>query len=314
MKSNLSINKDEFIWVERYRPKTLDDIVLTDEMKGVIQTWIDSEEIPNILLSSKTPGLGKTSLAHVLINEIGADALFVNASLESNVDLLRNKIQGFVTTASFDGNAKIIVLDEADGLNPNSTMPALRGFIEKFSKNARFILTANHKNKIIEPLRNRLIEIDFDEMYRTNKKELLKKTLIRTVMILKNEGVEYDNESLKWLMNHFYPSSRKIISTLQEYSTSGYLKINKEAIDQESIVENILFSIENKQFNELLNHMKKLPDPSVLFGIIYEHIDKFAQPIRPSIIITVAKYQAYEANVRDRLINATACALEIMNL
>ena len=314
MENNLSINPKEYIWSEKYRPKNIDDIVLPEEQKQTIRTWLEDEEVPNLLLSGRIPGTGKTSLCHVLISEIGADALFVNASLESNIDTLRNKIQGFVSTASFDGNPKIVVLDEADFLNPNSTQPALRGFIEKFSKNARFILTCNYKNKLIEPLRNRLIEIDYDEMYQNNKPELLKQTLYRTVAILKNEQVEYDNESLKWILQHLYPSSRRIISALQEYSTSGVLKINKEEIDQDSLSQEIINNIIKKDFNALSKGIQKLPDPSSLFGVVFERIEEFPVAVRPKMIITIAKYQAWDSSVRDRTINCIAAAVELMEL
>ena len=308
----LSINKKEYIWVEKYRPKTLDDIVLPAKQKEAIKTWIQDEEIPNLLLSGRIPGTGKTSLCHTIINEIGADALFLNASLEPNIDILRNKIQGFVSTASFDGNPKIIVLDEADFLNPNSTQPALRGFIEKFSKNARFILTCNYKNKLIEPLRNRLIEIDYDEMYTNNKSELLKQTLIRTVKILKNEGITYDNESLKWIMQHYYPSSRKIISALYEYSTTGALVINKDEIDQDSLAQGVISAIKTKNFGEITKLVSKLPDPSSVFSIIFNDIMDFPQAVRPNVILEVAKFQAWDSMVRDRTINSIGCAVAVM--
>ena len=166
----LSVNKEHIVWVEKYRPKNIDDIILTKETKAMVKSWIESGQIPNLLLSGRTPGTGKTSLCHTLIAEIGADAIFINSRLYPNIDSLRNKIQGFVSTSSFDGRPKIVVLDEADFLNANSTQPALRGFIEQFSKNARFILTANYKTKLIEPIRNRLIDIDFDEMFVQNKR------------------------------------------------------------------------------------------------------------------------------------------------
>jgi len=308
----LSINTKEYIWAEKYRPKNIEDIVLSEKVRSDVRKWLKDEEVPNLLLSGRIPGTGKTSLCHVIINEIGADALFVNASLESNIDMLRNRIQGFVSTASFDGNPKIIVLDEADFLNPNSTQPALRGFIEKFSKNARFILTCNYKNKLIEPLRNRLIEIDYDEMYQNNKSEMLKQTLIRTVKILKNEAVTYDNDSLKWILQHYYPSSRKIISALQEYSTSGALVINKEEIDQDSIAQGIITAIKTKNFAEIIKLVSKLPDPSSVFSIIYDNILDFPQAVRPGVIIQVAKYQAWDSQVRDRTINVVGCATEVM--
>ena len=314
MENSLSVNNKEFIWIEKYRPKNINDIVLPEQIKNDIKVWIKNGEIPNLLLSGKIPGTGKTSLCHTLINELNADALFVNASLEANIDLLRNRIQGFVSTASFDGKPKIIILDEADFLNPNSTQPALRGFIEKFSKNARFILTCNYKTKLIEPLRNRLIEIDYDEMYTNNKADMIKQTDIRTFNILKNEEVTFENADLKWLIDHFYPSNRKIINSLQEYSTSGTLKINKTDIDQDSLAQEIINCLIKGDFPNLKRNIEKLSDPSNIYKILYDETGEtsFKKETRPGIIITIAKYQSYDSMVRDRTINAVACAVEIM--
>jgi len=310
----LSVNKKEFIWIEKYRPKNIDDIVLPEAVKNDVKAWIKQGEIPNLLLSGKIPGTGKTSLCHTIIEELGADALFVNASLEANIDLLRNRIQGFVSTASFDDRPKIVILDEADFLNPNSTQPALRGFIEKFSKNARFILTCNYKNKLIEPLRNRLIEIDYDEMYQNNKADMLKQTAKRTIEILKNEKIKYEMADLKWLLQHFYPSNRKIINSLQEYSNTGALLINKDEADQDSLASLVIENIMNKDFKGLKATIEKTADSSSIFRMLYDQIETFPLAVRPQIIICIAKYQSYDSMVRDRNINSVACATEVMSI
>jgi DNA polymerase III delta prime subunit len=308
------IDKNEYIFVEKYRPKTIDSLIVTDDLKAKLRSWVEDEEMPNILLASRSPGLGKTSLAHVLINEIGADTLFVNASLESNIDLLRSKIQGFASTSSFDGNPKIVVLDEADYLNPNSTQPALRGFIEQFSKNARFILTCNYKNKLIEPLRDRLMLIDFDEMFQKHKAELIKKTAQRTIAILKNEDIEYTKDDLLWLIKHYFPSNRSILNKIQQSIEDKKLIINKEEVDTDNINNEIIRNIMNGDFKALRTNCERLPDPSSVFLTLFENIDDFPQTLRPTIIITIAKYQAYDPQVRDRLINSVACCTEIMEI
>ena len=310
----LSINDKEYVWMEKFRPKSVEDIVLPQELKQKITKWIQDEEIPNLLLAGRTPGTGKSSLCHVLINEIGADAMFVNSSLESNIDLLRNKIQGFVSTSSFDGNPKIVVLDEADGLNPNSTQPALRAFIEEFSKQARFILTCNDKSKVIEPVRNRCIEIDFDEIYQNNKEELLKETAKRTIAILKHEDIEFEKADLVWVLKHFWPSNRKIIGVLQEASSLGKLEVNRDDMDQDSLTMGVLEDIKSQNFKGIRNKMQKMADPSSIFRVIYDSVDTFEQPLRPQIIVTVAKWASYDSHVRDRLINSVGCAVEIMDI
>lgn len=312
--NQLSINNKEYIFIEKYRPKTITDLSVPMALKEQMKEWVKDDQIPNLLLSGRTPGTGKTSLCHTLIHETGADALFLNASLYPNIDVLRSKIQGFVSTSSFDGNPKIVVLDEADFLNANSTQPALRGFIESFSKNARFILTCNYPMKIIEPLRNRLINIDFDDMTIKNKNELIKDTLIRTLAVLNNEKIEYDMEDIKWIIKNFYPSSRAILNKIQEHTINKKLVLNKDEIDNDSLNNKILENIHKNEFENLRKNTEKMPDPSSLFMILYENLDDFPQALRPGIIIIIAKYQSYDSQVRDRTINSVACATEIMDL
>jgi len=302
------------LFIEKYRPKNIDDLIVTDVTKNQMRKWMKDGEIPNLLLSSRTPGTGKSSFAHTILAELGADALFVNASLESNVDLLRNKLQGFVSTASFDGRPKVIILDEAYYLNVNSSQPALRGFIEEFSKNARFILTCNYPNKIIEPLRNRLQTIDFDEMMSKNKAELIKKTYLRNKEILDNEGIQHTKEDLIWLIKHFYPSNRMILSKIQSMVQDNVLVINKEDIDTDALLKTVIETIKTGNFDVYKKSVEKIADPSTLFLSLYESIDSFAQVARPELIIAIAKYQSFDATVRDRLINSVACGVEMMEI
>ncbi len=312
--SNLSVNKSEYIFIEKYRPKSINDLIVPETLKEQMREWVEDDEMPNLLLSGRTPGTGKTSFCHTIIEELGADALFINASLESNIDLLRTKIQGFVSTASFDGNPKIIILDEADGLNANSTQPALRGFIEKFSKNARFILTANYPQKLIEPLRNRLMLIDFDDLMNKNKKELITATFLRSKAVLENEQIEYTGDDLKWLVKHYYPSNRLILNKMQQFTQGKKLHINKEEIDTDSLNVEIIKNILDKDFDKLRRNCAKMPDPSSIFETLYVAIDDFPQSLRPQIIIAIARVQSWDGLVRDRLINAVGLAVEIQAL
>lgn len=318
--SNLSVDKGETILVEKYRPKNIEDIVITEEYREKIKSWIKTGEIPNILLSSKTPGLGKSSLAHTLIHELDAEALFINASMYPNIDILRNKIKGFASTGSFDGRPKIVILDEADFLNANSVQPALRGFIEEFSKNCRFVLTCNYKDKIIEPIQNRLIEIDFDLMFNVHKAELISQLFLRTKEILSKdfENIDYNPEDLKYLVKHYYPSSRAVTNKLQEFTTvtDGVrsLVVNRDSIDSDNVNNNLINAILENNFKNIRIWCEKLSDPSVIFSSIYEHIDEFPQSKRPQVIITNAKYSAWNSQVRDRLVNTVACATEIGGL
>jgi replication factor C small subunit len=311
--SEITVNKNEYVWVEKYRHKKVSDIILPDYLKKDVQSWIKDGQIPNLMLISKSPGLGKTSLSHVIINELDAEAMFINASLESNIDTLRTKILGFVSTSSFDGRPKIVVLDEADNLNANSTQPALRGFIEEFSKNARFILTANYKDKLIEPLRDRLYEIDFDIIFNENK-ELIKDVYIRNKNILELEGVKFEPVDLKHIIKKYFPSTRKILMKLQQHTHNKVLDLHKESTDNENIIKDIVSSVLNKDFEDMRKQVTLLSDPSLIFTFLYENLELFPVEKRPPIVLTIAKYQANDPLVRDKLVNTVACLTEIMGL
>ena len=309
----MNLNERETLFVERFRPKTIDDIILPQKIKEDIKAWKEAGEIPNLLLTSKSPGLGKTSLAHTIINELGVEAKFINASLESNIDVLRSKILGFVSTVSFDGRPKIVVLDEADYLNTNSTQPALRGFIEEFSKSARFILTANYKDKIIEPLRNRLLDIDFDAMFNDNK-GLVKDIYLRCDSILKEQNIKFEKADLVYLIKHYYPSTRSIIMKLEQFSFSGTLVINKDKMDADGVLVGVFNTIINDDFMEMRKLISTISDPSVLFSELYHRLDDFPVEKRPPILICLAKYQTQDSVVRDRVINIGAMCTELMGL
>jgi len=254
-----------------------------------------------------------TSLAHVIAEELNAEIMFINASLESNIDLLRDKIKGFVTTESWDNRPKIVVLDEADGLNERTTQPALRAFIEEYSKSARFILTANNKNKIIEPLQDRLMDFDFDAMFIENK-NLIKDIFIRCVNILKAEDITYEAEDLKYLVKHYYPSQRSIVMKLQQFTTNKTLVINHTEMNISDVLEKVFNSVMNNEFEEMRKIISNITDPSVIFSDLYDRMKDFPQEKRPPILISIAKYQANDSFVRDRVINVGAMLTELMGI
>jgi replication factor C small subunit len=313
----MNVNKGESIFVEKYRPQTVDDIILPESLKQKVTSWIQEDEIPNLLLVSKQPGTGKSSLAHVLIKETNADALFINISLNGNIDTLRGKIQGFVSTVGFEDKHKIVVLDEFDGA---STMlqKALRGFTEEFSKSARFILTANYKEKIIEPLQNRLQVIDFDQIFadKNNKQELVKQTYLRLKNILDHEGISYTKEQLMLLIKSFYPSTRAMIMKIQENlnTETNELELDESKINKSEDIDQIIEYIKNKQYTEYLNSLKLLPTPDILFTELYNRIEDFDITKRPQITILIAKYSYQDAFARDRELNIAALGAEIMSI
>ena len=309
----LSINDKEYVFEQKYRPTSIDDIVLPEKLKTKFRKYVKDGQIPNLLLAGRTPGTGKTSLVHTLITELNAEALFINSSLNADMDMLRNRLQQFASTASFDGRPKIVVLDEADFIAPKG-QAALRGLIEEFSKNARFILTCNYPDKIIEPVRNRLSLINFDDIIVKYKDEMITATAKRTIEVLKNENITFEKSDLVWLIRHYFPSNREILNKIQSLSTSGTLEINKDDLDLDKMTTHIVDNIENKDFEKMRKAIQKLPDPGTLFMVLFDNIERFSESVRPAIIISIAKYQAYDGQVRDRVINATACGCEIIEM
>ena len=209
--------RDEFLWVEKYRPTTVDECVLPNQLKDTFKQIVDSGELPNMMFTG-TAGVGKTTVARALCNELDLDYIIVNGSEDGNIDTLRGKIKQFASTVSLQGGYKVVILDEADYLNPQSTQPALRGFIEEFSNNCRFILTCNFKNRIIEPLHSRCSVYEFNI---GNKAELAGQFMGRLQTILTKEEVKYEDPVLAELIMKYIPDWRRVINECQRYGMSG---------------------------------------------------------------------------------------------
>lgn len=303
----------DFLWVEEYRPKTIDDCILPASLKTLFQSFIDKGEISNMLFSG-TPGVGKTTVAKALCEQMNCDWIMINGSEEGGIDVLRNKIKNFASTVSLSGGKKVVILDEADYLNPQSTQPALRGFVEEFHKNCRFILTCNFKNRIIEPLHSRCAVIEFN----TTKKqlaELAAQFMKRLQHILKSEEVDFNNKIVAELIMRYAPDWRRVINECQRYSSSG------------EITSDILIGLSDQNIAALVHHLKDKDfksmrswvtnntdiDSSVIFRRIYDTLYDFAQPHSiPAIILILADYQYKAAFVADKELNTVACLTEIM--
>lgn len=302
----------DFLWVEKYRPKTIAETILPEQLKDGFQHMVETGELQNMLFTG-TAGLGKTTVAKALCNELGLDYIVINGSEEGNIDTLRGKIKQFASTVSFSGSYKVIILDEADYLNAQSTQPALRGFIEQFSDNCRFILTCNFKNRIIEPLHSRCAIYEFN----TSKKDLqglCAQFLKRAQTILENEGVSYEQMAIVDLIMQHAPDWRRVLNELQRRSVLG--TIHSNTIDMGGSFNDLFRLLKEKDFksmrNWVVNHMDV--DTSAIIRGLYNEMHEKVQPQSiPQLVLILADYQYKSAFVADHELNLVACMTEIMS-
>ena len=305
---------NDFLWVEKYRPRNIADTILPQGLKDTFQKIADTGELPNMLFTG-TAGLGKTTVARALCNTLDIDYIIINGSEEGNIDTLRTKIKQFASTVSLQGGYKVVILDEADYLNPQSFQPALRGFIEEFSNNCRFILTCNFKNRIIEPLHSRCGVYEFN----TSKKDMVglcQQFFGRVENILDQESIPYDKKAVVELIMKFAPDWRRVLNELQRYS-----------IASGSIDSNVLNNLEDKNFDDLFSHLKNKDfkkmrnwvvnnidtDASAIFRAIYDRMsDKVSPQSIPQLVLILAEYQYKNAFVADHELNVVACMTEVM--
>jgi len=307
--------REEFLWVEKYRPRNISTCVLPSETKKIFIDFVNNNEIPNLLLCG-TSGVGKTTVAKALCNELEADWILINGSEERNIDTLRVKIKQFASTVSLtvDGGPKIVILDEADYLNPQSTQPALRGFIEEFSKNCRFIFTCNYKNRIIQPLHSRCSVVDFT-IEANQKPQIAAQIFQRILQILTDEKVEYNEKVVVEVINKFFPDFRRMLNEIQKYSASGRIDSGILAnLDDESLNELLSF-IKEKEFSKMRKWvaLNIHNDPQTIYRKIYDSFfTKFENNSVPQAIIILSDYTYKSAFVADQEVNMVACLTELM--
>ena len=304
----------DFLWVEEYRPKTIDDCILPASLKTLFQSFIKKGEISNMLFSG-TPGVGKTTVAKALCEQMNCDWIMINGSEEGGIDVLRNKIKNFASTVSLSGGKKVVILDEADYLNPQSTQPALRGFVEEFHKNCRFILTCNFKNRIIEPLHSRFSNIEF-RINNKDKPKLASQLMDRAVYILKEQKIEYEDKALVGLITKHFPDFRKLINELQRYSVSGAIDAGVLVNISDENLKTLTAHLKGKEFGDMrkwvVNNLDN--DPVKIFRKIYDSLNTTLQPETiPHAILIIADYQYKSAFVADQEINLVACLTELMS-
>ena len=307
----MEVNREQFLWVEKYRPRTISECILPSDLLSMFQEFITQDSIPNMLLAG-TAGTGKTTIARALCEELGCDYIIINGSEESGIDVLRTKIKDFASTISLTGKVKVVILDEADYLNPNSTQPALRGFIEEFSKNCRFIFTCNYKNRIIAPLHSRTTVIDF-KLNRTDRPKMASRFMKRLKEILAEENVTYDMKVGVELLNKHFPDYRRVLNELQRYSASGTIDAGILANFSDTHMKELVSALREKDFKKMrswvVNNLDN--DPTTLFRNLYDVL--LAEVVQvPQLVLLIADYQYKAAFVADAEINLVACLTEIM--
>jgi DNA polymerase III delta prime subunit len=302
---------DHFLWVEKYRPKTIDECILSKEQKDYFKNLVKNGEIQNMLLCG-TAGTGKTTVARALCEELKSDYIIINGSEESGIDVLRTKIKSFASTVSFTGNTKVVILDEADYLNPNSTQPALRGFIEEFANNCRFIFTCNFKNRIIAPLHSRCAVVEF-KIPNKEKPAIAGAFFKRVTDILSFESIPADGKVVAKVVEKHFPDFRRTLNELQRYAQSGSIDegilVNIGEANMKDLVEAIKDKDWKKMRSWVVNNLDN--DPASLFRRIYDTLVPMTNQV-PQLVLTIADYQYKSAFVSDQEINLVACLTEIM--
>ena len=309
------MSRDEFLWVEKYRPKTIEDCILPDATKKTFKDFLDKGEVPNLLLAGPA-GCGKTTVAKALCNELGVDVYVINGSDEGRfLDTVRNNAKNFASTVSLSSTAKhkVIIIDEADNTT-NDVQLLLRAFTEEFSGNCRFVFTCNYKNKIIEPLHSRCAVVDFS-IKGKEKAQLAAGFYGRLQEILQAEGVKYDTKVLLELINKHFPDWRRVLNECQRYSSGGKIDAGILAHFSDVKVNDLIRHLKEKNFPEvrkwIVNNLDN--DTSVLLRRIYDACyDSLVPSSIPAAVLTLAKYQYQMAFVADQEINMLACLTEIM--
>jgi DNA polymerase III delta prime subunit len=303
---------EKLLWVEAYRPQTISDCILPERLKKPFQEYVNQKNIPNLILSGGA-GVGKTTVAKALCEEVGCDYMVINGSDESGIDVFRNKIKTYASSMSFSGGRKVIIIDEADYLNPNSTQPALRNAIEEFSDNCSFIFTCNFKQRIIDPLHSRCAVIDF-ALKGNEKTQMAGQFFKRLQSILKNESVEYDDKVLVELVKKHFPDFRRTINELQRYSKFGKIDINILTQLGDVAIGEIVKFLKEKDFRSIRSWVASNDvDPTTLYRKLYDALYEVLQPQSiPQAVIILADYQYKQAFVADQEINTVACLTELM--
>ena len=305
---------DDFLWVEKYRPKTINDTILSSELKTLFQTFVDNRNIPNLLLTG-SQGVGKTTVARAMLEEVGCDYIVINGSDEGRlIDTLRTKIKNFASSVSLAGGRKYVILDEADYCNAETVQPALRNFMEEYSKNCGFILTCNFVNKIIQPLHSRCSVIEF-KLSNDDKPKMASEFFSKVKTILMKEGIAFEASVVAEVVKKHFPDNRRVINELQRYSATGKIDSGILANLSETNIKELMKLLKDKEFSAIRKWVGKNIDGDVapMFRKIYETVSEYAKPSSiPQVIVTLADYQYKSAFVADQEVNFMAFLTELM--
>ena len=306
--------RNDFLWVESYRPKTVEDTILPESLKTTFKTFVDNKNIPNLLLTGSA-GIGKTTIAKAMLEELGCDYIVINGSDEGRlIDTLRTKIKGFASSMSLSGGRKYVILDEADYLNADTVQPALRNFMEEYSSNCGFILTCNFVNKIISPLHSRCSVVEF-KYSKDDKPKLASQMFKRVKHILDTENVEYQDSVVAEVVKRFFPDNRRVINELQRYSATGKIDSGILSSFSNTNMKNLMTDLKEKNFSSVRKWVAQNCDGDVtpIFRTIYDTASEYVEPQGiPQVVVTLADYQYKSAFVADQEINMMAMLTEFM--
>jgi len=301
---------EEFLWVEKYRPQTIEDTILPDRYKDMFRQYVVQRNVPNLILAGR-PGIGKTTVARAMLEQLGCSYMMINGSLDGSKDVLRTEIKDFASSMSVKGGRKYCILDEADALS-HHMQPALRNFMEEFSMNCGFILTCNYKHKIIDPLHSRCSLIDF-KFTREDKPVLAKAIFNKIQQILKLESVSYDKKVVVQVVAKHFPDFRKIINELQKYAIGGSIDSGILTEFNDVSIKQLVGAIKDKNFNSMREWVtSNSADETEVYRKLYDSANTFLQPASTAqLVLILAKYQYQSAFSVDSEINLMAALVEM---